>query len=259
MRSFGTGAGRFSGSGLRADNAGGGKQRRRDGTGVSRIREGGSFLRSRCERESGGAKEPEEQAPSERARRRRAHYSAAGQTTTRCSHQHGEASRVAAIDRAEPAARNSASRRPSDVPPLCAAGGSCGAWRRPVSSTPAAGVRADYIDHAVHQGFARLAQAGIRAEYVLPVFPSSPYPNAYSIATGAFTSAYDEGSPNAVQVVSQRSSALSKDESVAVVRPSDAAWLLGRKTGERTKAMQKRRAVKRGGSFEFVYRDEPVK
>ncbi|KAH8022632.1 hypothetical protein HPB51_000932 [Rhipicephalus microplus] len=45
------------------------------------------------------------------------------------------------------------------------------------------GVRADYIDHAVHQGFARLAQAGIRAEYVLPVFPSSPYPNAYSIAT----------------------------------------------------------------------------
>lgn len=26
------------------------------------------------------------------------------------------------------------------------------------------GVRADYIDHGVHQGFARLAQAGIRAE-----------------------------------------------------------------------------------------------
>ncbi|KAH6931117.1 hypothetical protein HPB50_022241 [Hyalomma asiaticum] len=48
------------------------------------------------------------------------------------------------------------------------------------------GVRADYIDHAVHQGFARLAQAGIRAEYVLPVFPSSPYPNAYSIATGLY-------------------------------------------------------------------------
>ncbi|KAH7951478.1 hypothetical protein HPB52_009545 [Rhipicephalus sanguineus] len=52
------------------------------------------------------------------------------------------------------------------------------------------GVRADYIDHAVHQGFARLAQSGIRAEYVLPVFPSSPYPNAYSIATGTFTSAH---------------------------------------------------------------------
>ncbi|KAH7952143.1 hypothetical protein HPB52_019294 [Rhipicephalus sanguineus] len=54
------------------------------------------------------------------------------------------------------------------------------------------GVRADYIDHAVHQGFARLAQSGIRAEYVLPVFPSSPYPNAYSIATdvrrGSFVS-----------------------------------------------------------------------
>lgn len=49
------------------------------------------------------------------------------------------------------------------------------------------GVRADYIDHAVHPGFARLAQGGIRAEYVLPVFPSSPYPNAYSIATGTCT------------------------------------------------------------------------
>lgn len=48
------------------------------------------------------------------------------------------------------------------------------------------GVRADYIDHAVHPGFARLAQGGIRAEYVLPVFPSSPYPNAYSIATGLY-------------------------------------------------------------------------
>lgn len=46
------------------------------------------------------------------------------------------------------------------------------------------GVRADYVDHEVHTGFERLARAGVRAEYVLPVFPSSPYPNAYSIATG---------------------------------------------------------------------------
>lgn len=48
------------------------------------------------------------------------------------------------------------------------------------------GVRADYVDHEVHTGFERLARAGVRAEYVLPVFPSSPYPNAYSIATGLF-------------------------------------------------------------------------
>ncbi|XP_064471892.1 glycerophosphocholine cholinephosphodiesterase ENPP6-like [Ornithodoros turicata] len=52
------------------------------------------------------------------------------------------------------------------------------------------GVRLDYIDHDAHAGFARLARQGVRAEYVLPVFPATPYPNSYSIATGLYSESH---------------------------------------------------------------------
>ena len=49
------------------------------------------------------------------------------------------------------------------------------------------GVRWDYInDSSVYTGFKRLADNGVKAEYVTPVFPSNSYPNWYTIVTGKF-------------------------------------------------------------------------
>jgi predicted AlkP superfamily pyrophosphatase or phosphodiesterase len=47
------------------------------------------------------------------------------------------------------------------------------------------GVRPDYLDRAELPAFARVAREGLRAEALLPVFPSSTFPNHVSIATCA--------------------------------------------------------------------------
>ena len=46
------------------------------------------------------------------------------------------------------------------------------------------GVRYDYLNDSSLTGFARLAQNGVRAKYVQPIFPANSYPNWYTIVTG---------------------------------------------------------------------------
>jgi predicted AlkP superfamily pyrophosphatase or phosphodiesterase len=49
------------------------------------------------------------------------------------------------------------------------------------------GVRADYLDRDPLPAFARVAAEGLRAEHLVPVFPSSTFPNHVSLATCATT------------------------------------------------------------------------
>lgn len=46
------------------------------------------------------------------------------------------------------------------------------------------GCRWDYPDQEGLPGFRKLAENGVRAPYVTPIFPSNSYPNWYTITTG---------------------------------------------------------------------------
>lgn len=48
------------------------------------------------------------------------------------------------------------------------------------------GLRADYLDRIDTPSFRRVMRQGVRAERLIPVFPSKTFPNHYSIATGMF-------------------------------------------------------------------------
>ena len=48
------------------------------------------------------------------------------------------------------------------------------------------GWRWDYIDRFAPPNITRLAQAGVRAEALIPIFPSKTFPNHYTIVTGLF-------------------------------------------------------------------------
>src|SRR5690606_41423691 len=48
------------------------------------------------------------------------------------------------------------------------------------------GFRYDYLDRYDVPNFDRLAGRGVRADAMIPVFPSKTFPNHYSIATGMY-------------------------------------------------------------------------
>jgi predicted AlkP superfamily pyrophosphatase or phosphodiesterase len=48
------------------------------------------------------------------------------------------------------------------------------------------GFRANYLDRIEAPNFRRVIEAGVRAEGLVPVFPSKTFPNHYSIATGMY-------------------------------------------------------------------------
>jgi predicted AlkP superfamily pyrophosphatase or phosphodiesterase len=48
------------------------------------------------------------------------------------------------------------------------------------------GFRADYFDRVHTPAFDRVAASGVRAEALIPVFPSKTFPNHYTIATGMY-------------------------------------------------------------------------
>lgn len=48
------------------------------------------------------------------------------------------------------------------------------------------GLRNDYLDRVETPNFRRVAEGGVRAEGLIPVFPSKTFPNHYSIATGMY-------------------------------------------------------------------------
>ena len=47
------------------------------------------------------------------------------------------------------------------------------------------GVRHDYLDRASFPAFARIAREGLRADRLIPVYPSNTFPAHVSLATGA--------------------------------------------------------------------------
>ena len=49
------------------------------------------------------------------------------------------------------------------------------------------GVRHDYLDRGHFPALKRIEQQGIRAERLIPVFPSSTFPNHVALATGTHT------------------------------------------------------------------------
>lgn len=55
------------------------------------------------------------------------------------------------------------------------------------------GCRWDYPDQDIAglPGFRKLAQNGVRAPYVTPIFPSDSYPNWYTIVTGKLLLFFD--------------------------------------------------------------------
>jgi alkaline phosphatase D len=53
------------------------------------------------------------------------------------------------------------------------------------------GFRYDYTDLADTPNFDRLAKGGVRADALIPVFPSLTFPNHYSIATGAYAGTHN--------------------------------------------------------------------
>ncbi|KAJ2633532.1 hypothetical protein H4R22_000360 [Coemansia sp. RSA 1290] len=48
------------------------------------------------------------------------------------------------------------------------------------------GFRADYLDRGITPNFQSIGRQGLRADYMLPSFPSSTFPNHYSIVTGLY-------------------------------------------------------------------------
>ena len=57
---------------------------------------------------------------------------------------------------------------------------------RPVLIISLDGFRRDYLDTGLLPTLQIMAQEGLIAEYLLPVFPSITFPNHYSIATGLY-------------------------------------------------------------------------
>lgn len=53
------------------------------------------------------------------------------------------------------------------------------------------GFRYDYLDRYDAPNFERLARRGVRADGLIPVFPSKTFPNHYSIATGMYTDKHE--------------------------------------------------------------------
>jgi predicted AlkP superfamily pyrophosphatase or phosphodiesterase len=48
------------------------------------------------------------------------------------------------------------------------------------------GFRHDYLDRGITPNFERIARAGVRADAIIPIFPSKTFPNHHSIATGLY-------------------------------------------------------------------------
>ena len=53
------------------------------------------------------------------------------------------------------------------------------------------GFRYDYTSFTATPNFDQLAEKGVKADGLIPVFPSSTFPNHYSIATGAYAGTHN--------------------------------------------------------------------
>ena len=53
------------------------------------------------------------------------------------------------------------------------------------------GFRHDYMDKTETPNFDKLEKEGVKAESLIPVFPSLTFPNHYSIATGSYAGTHN--------------------------------------------------------------------
>ena len=84
------------------------------------------------------------------------------------------------------------------------------------------GFRSDYMDKYKAPNFSRLARSGVRAQSMIPVFPSKTFPNHYSIVTGDYVETHG--------IVSNRFWDSSRNEAYALGDPKsvlDATWYRG--------------------------------
>jgi predicted AlkP superfamily pyrophosphatase or phosphodiesterase len=76
-----------------------------------------------------------------------------------------------------------AGRAPKAPPPA-------GALGRTVLLISVDGFRWDYLDRGLTPNLSRLAREGVRAEALVPVFPTKTFPNHYSIVTGRYPASH---------------------------------------------------------------------
>jgi predicted AlkP superfamily pyrophosphatase or phosphodiesterase len=89
-------------------------------------------------------------------------------------------------------AGRSTADRPPGAPAVRIAQASGGVNAPAVRSKPTVilisfdGMRYDYLDRGITPNLERLARSGVRAQGLIPIFPSTTFPNHYSIATGMY-------------------------------------------------------------------------
>jgi len=81
------------------------------------------------------------------------------------------------------------------------------------------GFRADYLDRPQARQLRRLANQGVRARWLTPVFPSKTFPNHYSIVTGLYPEHHGIVSNTMLEPVSGRRFRI--DDTLAV---RDSSW-----------------------------------
>jgi predicted AlkP superfamily pyrophosphatase or phosphodiesterase len=100
------------------------------------------------------------------------------------------------------------------------------------------GFRSDYMDKYPAPALSALAKQGVRARWMIPVYPSLTFPNHYSIATGLYPERHGITGNNIYDPEFKRTFSLSKREEVQNGRwwLGEPIWVTAEKQGQRTAA-----------------------
>jgi len=101
------------------------------------------------------------------------------------------------------------------------------------------GWRVDYSTRVRLPHFSRLVAAGVRAEYLIPAFPSKTFPNHYTLVTGLYPGHHGIVANNIWDAVSGRTFALSKRHEVQdpMWWGGEPIWITAMRAGRRTATM----------------------
>jgi len=101
------------------------------------------------------------------------------------------------------------------------------------------GWRADYSTRVHLPHLSRLAAAGVRAEYLIPAFPSKTFPNHYTLVTGLYPGHHGIVANNIWDAASGRTFALSKRHEVQdpMWWGGEPIWVTAMRAGQRAATM----------------------